>query len=59
METLDKAQQFDRLYATPPVYEWELIVNPDHSRTKTTYDLFFVVIWLESYFYLLTLVGYH
>lgn len=41
METLDKAQQFDRLYATPPVYEWELIVNPDHSRTKTTYDLFF------------------
>ena len=34
MEPLDKEQQLERLYATPPVYEWELIVNPMHFRTK-------------------------
>ena len=40
METLDKEQQFERLYATPPVYEWELIVNPMHFRTKFACLLF-------------------
>ncbi|WP_297486167.1 hypothetical protein [uncultured Photobacterium sp.] len=34
MEILDKEQQLERLYATTPVYEWELIVNPMHFRTK-------------------------
>lgn len=53
METLDKAQQFDRLYATPPVYEWELIVNPDNSRTKVAYGLCLVlnlIGWITLYF---------
>ncbi|AWK83753.1 hypothetical protein [Photobacterium damselae] len=34
---LDKAQQIERLYATPPVYEWELIVNTISFRTKMMY----------------------
>ncbi|PSW23952.1 hypothetical protein C9J19_20480 [Photobacterium phosphoreum] len=44
METLDKEQQIERLYATTPVYEWELIINPDHGRTKVTYGLFLVLV---------------
>ncbi|PST99829.1 hypothetical protein [Photobacterium iliopiscarium] len=44
METLDKEQQLERLYATTPVYEWELIINPDHGRTKVTYGLFLVLV---------------
>ncbi|MGX9458479.1 hypothetical protein ACWU37_16235 [Photobacterium damselae subsp. damselae] len=39
---LDEAQQIERLYATSPVYEWELIVNPDSSRTKGAIILFFL-----------------
>ncbi|HIF9207468.1 TPA: hypothetical protein ACX6QM_000686 [Photobacterium damselae] len=34
---LDEAQQIERLYATPPVYEWELIVNTISFRTKMMY----------------------
>ncbi|MCG3817630.1 hypothetical protein I3256_16900 [Photobacterium damselae] len=37
---LDEVQQIERLYATSPVYEWELIVNPDSSRTKGAIILF-------------------
>ena len=53
METLDKEQQLERLYATTPVYEWELIINPDHSRTKTTYGIFLVLVligWITLFF---------
>ncbi|PSW89090.1 hypothetical protein [Photobacterium iliopiscarium] len=46
MKTLGKEQQFERLYATPPVYEWELIVNPDHGRTKIAYASFGICIIL-------------
>ncbi|WP_408901418.1 hypothetical protein [Photobacterium piscicola] len=53
MEILDKEQQIERLYATTPVYEWELIINPDHSRTKTTYGIFLVLVligWITLFF---------
>ena len=53
MEILDKEQQLERLYATTPVYEWELIINPDHSRTKTTYGIFLVLVligWITLFF---------
>ena len=53
MKTLGKEQQFERLYATPPVYEWELIVNPDNSRTKVAYGLCLVlnlIGWITLYF---------
>ncbi|MBA5685299.1 hypothetical protein H3N34_19220 [Photobacterium damselae subsp. damselae] len=43
---LDKAQQIERLYATPPVYEWELIVNPDSSRTKGAIILFIMTAFV-------------
>ncbi|KJG03867.1 hypothetical protein UB33_21795 [Photobacterium angustum] len=42
METLNKEQQIERLYATAPVYEWELIVNPDSSRTKVAFVFFLI-----------------
>ncbi|KJG03958.1 hypothetical protein UB33_21470, partial [Photobacterium angustum] len=42
---MDKEQQIERLYATAPVYEWELIVNPDSSRTKIAF-VFFLVLML-------------
>ena len=45
METLNKEQQIERLYATAPVYEWELIVNPDSARTKVAF-VFFLVLML-------------
>ncbi|MGX9456634.1 hypothetical protein ACWU37_06140 [Photobacterium damselae subsp. damselae] len=41
---LDEAQQIDRLYATPPVYEWELIINPIPFRTKMAYIMFSICI---------------
>lgn len=53
MEILDKEQQLEHLYATTPVYEWELIINPDHSRTKTTYGIFLVLVligWITLFF---------
>ncbi|HIF9250672.1 TPA: hypothetical protein ACX6SY_000123 [Photobacterium damselae] len=43
---LDEAQQIERLYATPPVYEWELIVNPDSSRTKGAIILFIMTAFV-------------
>ncbi|HIF9225708.1 TPA: hypothetical protein ACX6QE_003503 [Photobacterium damselae] len=49
---LDEAQQIDRLYATPPVYEWELIVNPDSSRTKRSFGIFFLTVFVSILFYL-------
>ncbi|HIF9337140.1 TPA: hypothetical protein ACX6RO_001216 [Photobacterium damselae] len=49
---LDEAQQIDRLYATPPVYEWELIVNPDSSRTKRSFGIFFLTVFISILFYL-------
>ncbi|WIH25496.1 hypothetical protein [Photobacterium damselae] len=48
---LDKAQQIERLYATPPVYEWELIVNPDSSRTKRSFGLFLITALASALFY--------
>ncbi|MGF1827603.1 hypothetical protein L4D04_00130 [Photobacterium angustum] len=39
---MDKEQQIERLYATAPVYEWELIVNPDSSRTKVAFVFFLI-----------------
>ncbi|PSW78871.1 hypothetical protein [Photobacterium angustum] len=42
METLNKEQQIERLYATAPVYEWELIVNPDSARTKVAFVFFLI-----------------
>ena len=42
MEPLDKEQQFKRLYVTPPVYEWELIVNPNSKRIGGAFILFLV-----------------
>ncbi|EPG0368615.1 hypothetical protein ACPV5G_14450 [Photobacterium damselae] len=41
---LDEAQQIERLYATPPVYEWELIINPIPFRTKMAYIMFSICI---------------
>ena len=52
METLDKEQQFERLYATPPVYEWELIVNPISFRTQMTYFFLLFSILLSVIFFL-------
>ncbi|HIF9194875.1 TPA: hypothetical protein ACX6PX_000079 [Photobacterium damselae] len=49
---LDEAQQIERLYATPPVYEWELIVNPDSSRTKRSFGIFFLTVFVSILFYL-------
>ncbi|HIF9308419.1 TPA: hypothetical protein ACX6RK_000613 [Photobacterium damselae] len=49
---LDEAQQIDRLYATPPVYEWELIINPDSSRTKRSFGIFFLTVFVSILFYL-------
>ncbi|TMX45370.1 hypothetical protein DA099_18555 [Photobacterium damselae] len=48
---LDEAQQIERLYATPPVYEWELIVNPDSSRTKRSFGLFLITALASALFY--------
>ncbi|HIF9194873.1 TPA: hypothetical protein ACX6PX_000077 [Photobacterium damselae] len=45
---LDEAQQIERLYATSPVYEWELIVNPDSSRTKGAIILFIMTALVGS-----------
>ncbi|WP_408901416.1 hypothetical protein [Photobacterium piscicola] len=42
MEPLDKEQQFERLYVTPSVYEWELIVNPNSKRIGGAFILFLV-----------------
>ncbi|TMX65473.1 hypothetical protein [Photobacterium damselae] len=50
---LDEAQQIDRLYATPPVYEWELIVNPDSSRTKGTIISFIIFVLVGVLFLLI------
>ncbi|EAR56155.1 hypothetical protein SKA34_13215 [Photobacterium sp. SKA34] len=44
---MDKEQKIERLYATSPVYEWELIVNPDSSRTKVAF-VFFLIPMLIS-----------
>ncbi|PSW92453.1 hypothetical protein [Photobacterium iliopiscarium] len=52
MEPLDKEQQFERLYATPPVYEWELIVNPISFRTQMTYFFLLFSILLSVIFFL-------
>ena len=52
MEPLDKEQQFERLYATPPVYEWELIVNPIPFRTQMTYFFLLFSILLSVIFFL-------
>ncbi|PST99826.1 hypothetical protein [Photobacterium iliopiscarium] len=53
METLDKAQQIERLYAIPPIYEWELIVNSDSNRTKVAYGFFLglnLIGWITLFF---------
>ena len=53
METLDKAQQIERLYAIPPIYEWELIVNSDSNRTKVAYGFFCglnLIGWITLFF---------
>ncbi|MCG9707152.1 hypothetical protein [Photobacterium damselae] len=50
---LDEAQQIERLYATPPVYEWELIVNPDSSRTKGTIISFIIFVLVGVLFLLI------
>ncbi|PSV95411.1 hypothetical protein [Photobacterium angustum] len=52
METLDKEQQIERLYATAPVYEWELIVNPISFRTQMTYFFLLFSILLSVIFFL-------
>ena len=53
MEPLDKEQQFERLYATPPVYEWELIVNPIPFRTKMVYVMLLGSLGVGMMFFLL------
>ena len=53
MEPLDKEQQFERLYATPPVYEWELIVNPIPFRTKMVYVMLLGSLGVGMIFFLL------
>ncbi|AWK83755.1 hypothetical protein [Photobacterium damselae] len=50
---LDEAQQIERLYATPPAYEWELIVNPDSSRTKGTIISFIIFVLVGVLFLLI------
>ena len=53
MEILDKEQQFERLYATTPVYEWELIVNPISFRTKMVYVMLLGSLGVGMIFFLL------
>ncbi|EHA1080689.1 hypothetical protein [Photobacterium damselae] len=55
MEKLDleKAQQIERLYATPPVYEWELIVNTISFRTKMMYIMLLGSFGVAVVFFLL------
>ncbi|TLS81888.1 hypothetical protein FD722_12980 [Photobacterium damselae subsp. damselae] len=48
---LDEAQQIERLYAIPPVYEWELIVNPNSSRTKWTIISFIIYVLVGVLFF--------
>ncbi|HIF9293222.1 hypothetical protein DA099_15345 [Photobacterium damselae] len=50
---LDKAQQIERLYATPPVYEWELIVNTISFRTKMMYIMLLGSFGVGIMFFLL------
>ncbi|HIF9086603.1 TPA: hypothetical protein ACX6PU_001110 [Photobacterium damselae] len=50
---LDKAQQIERLYATPPVYEWELIVNTISFRTKMMYIMLLGSFGVAVVFFLL------
>ncbi|HIF9170252.1 TPA: hypothetical protein ACX6QF_001903 [Photobacterium damselae] len=50
---LDKAQQIERLYATPPVYEWELIVNTISFRTKMMYIMLLGSFGVAIVFFLL------
>ncbi|HIF9416356.1 TPA: hypothetical protein ACX6R7_000117 [Photobacterium damselae] len=50
---LDEAQQIERLYATSPEYEWELIVNPDSSRTKGTIISFIIFVLVGVLFLLI------
>ncbi|PSB87804.1 hypothetical protein C5F63_09245 [Photobacterium damselae subsp. damselae] len=50
---LDKAQQIERLYATPPVYEWELIVNTISFRTKMMYIMLLGSLGVGIMFFLL------
>ncbi|MCG9707150.1 hypothetical protein [Photobacterium damselae] len=50
---LDEAQQIERLYATPPVYEWELIVNTISFRTKMMYIMFLGSFGVGILFFLL------
>ena len=53
MEILDKEQQLERLYATTPVYEWELIVNPISFRTKMVYVMLLGSLGVGMIFFLL------
>ncbi|WP_423808250.1 hypothetical protein OUO06_17110 [Photobacterium damselae] len=50
---LDEAQQIERLYATPPVYEWELIVNTISFRTKMMYIMLLGSFGVSIVFFLL------
>ncbi|TGZ33869.1 hypothetical protein WAX88_16310 [Photobacterium damselae subsp. damselae] len=50
---LDEAQQIERLYATSPEYEWELIVNSDSSRTKGTIISFIIFVLVGVLFLLI------
>ncbi|HIF9512349.1 TPA: hypothetical protein ACX6SS_000651 [Photobacterium damselae] len=50
---LDEAQQIERLYATPPVYEWELIVNTISFRTKMMYIMLLGSFGVGIMFFLL------
>ncbi|HIF9183816.1 TPA: hypothetical protein ACX6R4_003655 [Photobacterium damselae] len=50
---LDKAQQIERLYATSPVYEWELIVNTISFRTKMMYIMLLGSFGVAVVFFLL------
>ncbi|HIF9173669.1 TPA: hypothetical protein ACX6PS_002351 [Photobacterium damselae] len=50
---LDEAQQIERLYAAPPVYEWELIVNTISFRTKMMYIMLLGSFGVAIVFFLL------
>ncbi|HIF9057318.1 TPA: hypothetical protein ACX6MG_001328 [Photobacterium damselae] len=50
---LDEVQQIERLYATPPVYEWELIVNTISFRTKMMYIMLLGSFSVAVVFFLL------
>ncbi len=50
---LDEAQQIERLYAAPPVYEWELIVNTISFRTKMMYIMLLGSFGVGILFFLL------